>query len=77
MTIGGLRANPGALQFGGGVDFKTGVPHLGLRAEARDFWSGRASESLLEVSASSILHVASVTASAHHLFVGGGVVLRF
>src|SRR5215469_4792509 len=32
--------NKGVLQYGGGLDFKTGIPLLGFRAEVRDFVSG-------------------------------------
>ena len=36
-----LPTNKGALQFGGGVDIKTGFPLLGFRAEVRDFVTGQ------------------------------------
>lgn len=32
--------NSGALQFGGGIDVKTPVPALAIRAEIRDVWTG-------------------------------------
>jgi Outer membrane protein beta-barrel domain len=55
-------------QFGGGVDFKTRLPHLGLRLEVRDFITGRPS----------ILQLVDVT-SGHlqQLFAGGGLVIKF
>lgn len=36
-SLGPASNNKGALEFGGGVDFKTGIPLLGFRAEVRDF----------------------------------------
>jgi hypothetical protein len=61
----------GALQFGGGIDFKTGIPHFGLRAEVRDFLSGEPNLSpLILQSGQSGLH-------RHNLLAGGGVVLNF
>src|SRR5215472_8936445 len=36
----GPTTNKGALQYGGGIDFKTGIPFLGLRGEVRDFVTG-------------------------------------
>lgn len=61
--------NNGTLQFGGGVDFKTPLPHLSVRAEVRDFWSlGTAkSSSLVQVSPE----------HQHNIFAGGGLVLGF
>jgi hypothetical protein len=63
--------NKGALQYGGGLDFKTGLPLLGFRAEVRDFVTTDPS-SLLgpNFTPQSGLH-------HHNLLVGGGVVLRF
>jgi hypothetical protein len=59
----------GALQFGGGVDFRSPIPHLGIRAEARDFYCGSGVQSSSSVTLSSV-HL-------HHIFAGGGVLLRF
>jgi len=61
--------NTGALQFGGGLDFKSPIPHLGFRAEARDFFSGGNFQS------SSLTHVSP--SHQHVVFAGGGVVFRF
>ena len=59
----------GALQFGGGVDFKTPLPHLGIRAEVRDFWA----RSLLEGTG-----LTRVTPERqHNIFGGAGLVIRF
>ncbi len=69
--------NKGALEYGGGLDFKTGIPFLGFRGEVRDFVSGDPNFSLAGpiggLSASSTqsgLH-------RHNILAGGGVVLRF
>jgi hypothetical protein len=61
-----LGTNAGAFQVGGGVDLKTPLPHVALRAEVRDFVTGRPSFGLN-------------FASGHqeNLFLGGGIVLRF
>jgi hypothetical protein len=69
LGIASSSRNTGALQFGGGLDFKSRIPHLGFRAEARDFFSGGnfQSSSLTSVS----------PAHQHVVFAGGGVVLKF
>ena len=90
LTVGVQNASTGALQFGGGADFKTGVPHLGLRVEARDFWSagilqplpvvvavGLPAGTLAIPSAPLTLTTTASPTHQHHLFAGGGVVLRF
>ena len=59
----------GALQFGGGVDFKTPLPHLALRAELRDFWA----QSFARPSSQVLLS----PGHQHNLFAAGGVVFRF
>ena len=59
----------GALQYGGGLDFKTPLPHLGLRIEARDFWARGFNES------SGITRVSPER--LHNVLAGGGVVIRF
>ena len=60
--------NP-ALQFGGGADFKTPLPHLSFRAEVRDFWARGTltSSSLAQVSPE----------HQHNIFAGGGIVFKF
>src|SRR5215469_6047105 len=77
-TVGGGLAHPGfasssrntgALQFGGGLDFKSRIPHLGFRAEARDFFSGGNFQSSSFTSVS--------PAHQHVVFAGGGVVWKF
>lgn len=65
--------NKGALQYGGGIDFKTGIPLLGFRAEVRDFVTGAPNfpiASVFNVSNQSGLH-------RHNVLAGGGVVLSF
>ena len=59
----------GALQFGGGVDFKTPLPHLGIRAEVRDFWAGGLQES------SAFTRV--TPERQHNIFGGAGLVIKF
>lgn len=62
----GLTSNRGALQFGGGVDIKTGIPLLGFRAEVRDFLAGQPK-----------FGTSSVRAGLHNVLAGGGIVFRF
>jgi hypothetical protein len=64
--------NKGALQVGGGLDFKTRIPHLAFRAEVRDFVTGEANPGifLFQVKTESGLH-------RHNLLAGGGVVAHF
>jgi len=61
--------NKGALQYGGGVDFKTPfkipVP-LVLRGEIRDFYSGQPR-----------LNIARPGKGQHNVIISGGIVLRF
>jgi hypothetical protein len=73
VTVGNFSfsdsANHGVLQFGGGADFKTPLPHLGVRAEVRDFWgTGIAQPSSL---------VTVSPARQHNIFAAGGVVFKF
>ena len=56
----------GAFQVGGGVDIKTPLPHVGLRGEVREFWTGRPDFT----SGTSLNH-------HHNLFAGGGIVFHF
>jgi hypothetical protein len=62
----GPTDNRGALQFGGGVDFKTGIPLLGFRAEVRDFLTGQPNFGTF-----------SVRTGTQNVLAGGGIVLRF
>jgi hypothetical protein len=70
--------NKGAIDYGGGLDFKTGIPLLGIRGEVRDFVSGDPNFSLANpitggqkgTSTQSGLH-------RHNILAGGGIVFRF
>ena len=75
LTEGATTTNTGALQFGGGVDVRTGLPHLKLRFEVRDFWSPGAlhPQPLATVPFSSVVS----PYHQHHLFASGGIVLTF
>jgi hypothetical protein len=57
--------NHGALDFGGGVDFKF-WRFLGLRSEVRDFYAGAPS-----------YNTPAIRGGQHNVVAGGGVVLRF
>lgn len=59
----------GALQYGGGLDFKTPLPHLAFRAEVRDFYAAG------PIAPTSVAPVSP--ARQHNVFAGGGIVLRF
>jgi len=57
-----------ATQFGGGLDFKTHLPHLGFRVEVRDIINGRPSIGALS----------NITdGHLQHIYTGGGVVIKF
>jgi len=67
-----LTVNKGAVEYGGGLDFKTGLPLLGFRAEVRDFVTSDPSALLIGPS------VTPMKGLHHHsVLVGGGIVLRF
>lgn len=67
-TLSG-NANHGALQFGGGLDFRTPLRHFLVRAEVRDFWAQGTTKS------SSLVQISPER--QHNVFAGGGVVLLF
>jgi hypothetical protein len=72
-NLSGPSENKGALQFGGGVDIKTGIPLLGFRAEVRDFVTGQPDFGIL-----SIQTVGSPSLGRrHNVLAGGGIVFRF
>jgi hypothetical protein len=60
--------NRGAFQVGGGLDFKTPLPLLGLRFEVRDFMTGRPGTPSFSAVTSDRLHT---------VFAGAGVTLHF
>ena len=64
--------NKGAIEYGGGLDFKTGLPLLGFRAEVRDFVTGDPNFGVSSV-------IAGNNSGLHHhnILAGGGIVLRF
>lgn len=66
----GNTANKAALQFGGGLDFKTGLPLLGFRAEIRDFITGDPDLNVIQLANKGGLR-------HNNVLVGGGLVLRF
>jgi len=71
LKTAGLTQNKGAIQYGGGLDFKTGLPLLGFRAEVRDFVTGDPDFGFGSIfTTSSGLH-------HHNILAGGGIVLRF
>jgi hypothetical protein len=66
----GVHQNKGAFQYGGGLDFRTGFPRLGFRAEVRDFLTGDPEFGIFPVfSQNSGLH-------HHNILLGGGIVVR-
>jgi hypothetical protein len=71
-TGGGPTSNKGAIEYGGGLDFKTGLPVLGFRAEVRDFVTGDPNFGF-----TNIVTGDNGGLRRHNLMVGGGVVLRF
>jgi hypothetical protein len=74
LALGGNTRNNAALQFGGGLDFRTPLPHLRARVEARDFWSGGVlqPDTFFAAGGSSTL-----THNQHHVLFGAGAVLAF
>jgi hypothetical protein len=69
LNTAGTTENKGALQFGGGLDFKTGLPLLGFRAEVRDFVTGVPTFNSGFLTETGLHH--------HNILAGGGIVLRF
>jgi hypothetical protein len=69
---GGPTNNKGAIEYGGGLDFKTGLPVLGFRAEVRDFVTGDPNFGF-----TNIVTGDNGGLRRHNVMVGGGIVLRF
>jgi hypothetical protein len=66
-----VTQNKGVIEYGGGLDFKTGIPVLGFRGEIRDFVTGTPDFGLAPfITTQSGLH-------HHNILLGGGIVLRF
>ncbi|HET9281098.1 MAG TPA: hypothetical protein VFR24_03945 [Candidatus Angelobacter sp.] len=61
-----------ALAFGGGIDFKTGLPLLGIRAEVRDFLTGSP-----DFGFPSSIFTVNGSFNHHNVLAGAGIVLRF
>ena len=72
-SLAGTSTNKGALQFGGGVDIKTGIPLLGFRAEVRDFTSGQPDFGIVSIQTAG----SPSLGRRHNVLAGGGIVLRF
>src|SRR5438445_13254727 len=68
----GPTTNKGAIEYGGGLDFKTGLPILGFRAEVREFVTGDPNFGF-----TNIVTGDNGGLRRHNLMVGGGIVLRF
>lgn len=68
FNVNSTGSNSGAAQLGGGVDFKTPVPRLGIRAELRDLISGQPNFGP---------GTTSGEVRRQNLFVGGGVLFKF
>jgi hypothetical protein len=69
LNTAGSTQTKGALQYGGGLDFKTGLPLLGFRAEVRDFVTGIPTFGFGFATETGLHH--------HNILAGGGIVLRF
>jgi hypothetical protein len=69
-----ITTNKGALQVGGGFDFKVGLKRLRVRAEARDFITGQPTFALV-----SGPFVGKTEGGLHRnsILLGGGILLRF
>ena|ERR1700761_907021 len=75
-TDSGFRTNDGVVEYGGGLDFKSGLPILGFRAEIRDFVTGDPNFGISSIASSGNLNGNS-SFHHHNLMAGGGIVLRF
>jgi hypothetical protein len=70
----GVITDKGALQFGGGLDFKIRVQRLRLRAEARDFLTGAPEAALVS---GPFVGKPEGGFHRHNVFLGGGILFRF
>jgi hypothetical protein len=75
LDASAIKTNKAAIQYGGGLDFKTGLPLLGFRVEVRDFVTGDPNFGIV----SALTGNNSVQSGLHHhnILAGGGIVLRF
>jgi hypothetical protein len=69
-----ITTNKGALQFGGGADFRIGMKRLRLRAEFRDFVTGDPSFGLVS---GPFLGTTQGGFRRHNVLIGGGVAFHF
>lgn len=77
-SLGSGANNKGALEYGGGIDFKFGAPFLGLRGEVRDFVTGDPNFSLANPLAGGFKGTSNQSGlHRHNILAGGGIVLRF
>jgi hypothetical protein len=77
-SLGSGATNKGALEYGGGLDFKTGIPFLGFRGEVRDFVTGNPNFGLLSPIAGGFTGGGNQSGlHRHNILAGGGIVLRF
>jgi hypothetical protein len=77
-SLGSGATNKGALEYGGGLDFKTGIPFLGVRGEVRDFVTGDPNFSLANPLAGGFKGTSNQSGiHRHNILAGGGIVLRF
>jgi hypothetical protein len=70
----GVITNKGAVQLGGGLDFKIKVQRLRLRAEVRDFLTGAPEAALVS---GPFVGKPEGGFNRHNVFLGGGVLFRF
>jgi len=76
-SLGSGANNKGALQYGGGLDFKL-APFVGLRGEVRDFVTGDPNFSLANPLAGGFKASSNQSGlHRHNILAGGGIVLRF
>jgi hypothetical protein len=77
-SLGSGATNKGALEYGGGLDFKTGIPFLGFRGEVRDFVTGDPNFSLANPLSGGFKGTSNQNGlHRHNILAGGGIVLRF
>jgi hypothetical protein len=69
-----ITTNKGALQVGGGFDFKVGLKRLRLRAEARDFITGDPTFALVN---GPFIGKTEGGLHRHNILLGGGIFLPF
>lgn len=77
-SLGTGATNKGALEYGGGLDFKTGIPFLGFRGEVRDFVTGDPNFGLVSAITGGFTGSSNQSGlHRHNILAGGGIVLRF